>query len=633
MFENVAAKGGFDQVTLQQQWPTVAKEVLSSNIQGTERSIGWREAALVKQLHRSRLYDFERMLRNPQAENRADIGAKHGIGNIHKNGTSLENAEANPISHALPQPLSARFGTNSVAHINNGNQVKREPVPSPIESLDKNGEPHTDGKTAASVSSRPLSRSQQKRIERTNLSASTLMELFSTRPEFGRPLTWRHQLDSNPSTIMVQDYTKSPIPRVSSRILGRQREGLLLRRVERALSAEENQASERSAALNALITRTWSKGFFLALYPTLLDPIVNFAAQLMANLQSAGFLTPLLNNPVGDQDSPLSHLLRISTIFRNLSGSSHNVVLLASHNGALSTIAKLVVLPSSLRLPSSSHSLLQLQELVESLKAEEPSRYSDISTIEQPSIDTLQLLESLKTSSCEAQFNDIQINALEALCKIVSVLQLAPDRAAPQSQYVAPTLTSMEISSQGAELLEVMPVLVEIATSATTKATTLFLSVELLARLLMNSNSRPLWKSLPFEYRVNFIQTMIRYAMLDDEISDWALLGAMHFALNAFDLAVVLELTSTSAVVDKLMLMLSSYSTSPKAGTVDFVQHIAYRRHSFALRSAVILHRLVEFVSMKHLLLPYEELIANVILEAPAQISDAIFAVFLDMQS
>jgi len=471
------------------------------------------------------------------------------------------------------------------------------------------------------------------------MSPSALMELFSTRPEFGRPLTWRHHLEAGPS-IPIQDYTKTPIPRVSSRIMGRQREGLLLRRVERALR-DDSSAFERSSALNVLITRTWSKGFFLALYPTLLDPLLKYTHSLLSDVDTAVFANPLLNSPAGEQDSKLSHLLRISVIFRNISQSSHNVVLMASHQGVLSVMTQLIALSVEIdfiaQSSSSRYSLSHLQGLSEALASEtcvltrEGSEH--VHSRDRSCIDPVSVIQSLKTNSCESQLNDMQMNGLEVLCKLVSVVKLAPDREAPSSISLDSNFQDIDLSSHGLELLGVMPVLVELVTSESTKSNVLFIAVETLARLLLNSNSRPLWQSLPLASRTEFMETMLHYAVRDDELSDWALFAAFHFSLNAFDLAVVHSLTNTSAFVDVLVHLAASYATVPTSCPPEYTQAVAHRRYSFALRSAVILHRLVEFVSIKHLLLPYEDVIASMYLDAPVPISDALFVVFLEMQS
>lgn len=643
----MAFYGGFFPVTESEIWPAVLKIVLKVTGEDEEMLQLLASEGVVSEVMRlywSRLYAFERVFLSGQEDDGVDYASLDpGTVVEIENGDILEveqgaedEAHQAGSSRAASRPLSPHStATASKAYtgdysttVDDGEDWDSEEEPKPQTLLE--------------------TRSRRFKKPQLLLHPETLMEMFTARPEHGRPLTWRHTVDvTGAEKFAPQDYTKTPIPRVSGRLMGRHREGLLMRRLEKML-ADGPDARSRGAALESLVTRTWSKSFFLAIYPTLLDEVLRYTQTLLSNLQLESASSHLFNSENGDRDSSLNFLVRISVIFRNLAHASSNVNLLASHPGVIALLSNFASLkpferPIAAFKASSSHrSLSEIRDLTPSwckvdIPAETvlmedsnsdasptPSKSGDngTSTLSHTTESAASVILKLKSNEISGQLADIQLNAMESLSKLIHLMRLSPT-----------TSTAMrDLSPIGEELKKCMPVWVEIATSGRQKASLVFLAVESLARISMNSHSRPLWKTISVDSKAQLFSMLTRYAIMNDELADWALFVCYHLSLNAMDLSLAHALCKTSEILDHLMLLVASYSL-PSQGSAETQKVAAYRRHLFAVRSATILHRLVEFVSFRSYLLQHEETFAEVFLRAHAEVADPLHLVFLEMQS
>ena len=643
----MAFYGGFYPVTESEIWPAVLKIVLNVTEEDDEMSQLLTSDGVVSEVLRlywNRLYAFERVFLSGQADDGVDYASLEpgSILNL-ESGHDLEAEQGaedatyqTGSSRPTSRPLSPHSTTNaSKAYIGDNSTTVDD-------------REDWDSEEEAKPQSFIETRSRRFKKPQLLLHPETLMEMFTARPEHGRPLTWRHTVDmTSTEKFAPQDYTKTPIPRVSGRLMGRHREGLLMRRLEKML-ADGPDARSRGAALESLVTRTWSKSFFLAIYPTLLDEVLRYTQTLHSNLQLESSSSHLFNSENGDHDSSLTFLVRISVIFRNLAHASSNVNLLASHPGVIALLSNFASLkpferPIAAFKASSSHrTLSEIKELspswcnieiptsstlMEDQKTESTTNApktgdNGASALPHTTDSAISVILKLKSNEISSQLADIQLNAMESLTKLIHLMRLSPT-----------TTTAMrDLSPIGEELKKCMTVWVDIATSGRQKASLVFLAVESLARISMNSHSRPLWKTISVTSKAQLFLMLTRYAVMNDELADWSLFVCYHLSLNAMDLSLAHALCDTSEILDHLMLLVASYSL-PSQGNTETQKVASYRRHLFAVRSATILHRLVEFVSLRAYLLQHEETFAEVFLRAPPEVADPLHLVFLEMQS
>lgn len=647
-FESVAYYGGFFPVANGGLWPEVLRMVLNLSAEDTDAQEMLKSEGVVSEvayLYWTRLYAFERVFLQGQDDDGVDYASLESGTVLAMDTTDIEDIDIEDESEPN-QTAPARSKTLPTAPLRTDTTTKMEEGDYSEVNEDEDDVQSEDD---AKLQSETQSQFGDSKRGQLRPNPETLMEMFTARPEHGRPLTWRHIVEvTGVEKIAPQDYTKTPIPRASGRLMGRHREGLLMRRLEKIL-AEGPDARLRGAALESLVTRTWSKSFFLAIYPTLLDELLRYAQHLIANLQLESVSSHLFNSENGDHDSCFTFLLRISVIFRNLAHASSNVNILSSHPGVVALLSNFASLapfemPVSAFQDSISHHTLSdlvrmipswcetaipislLQEGASETDAKKPtSRLTTHGSEEAPhtSNDAVSIILRLKSSQILSQLADIQFNAMEALCKLVHLMRLSP---------LASKASLHPLSPIGMELKKCMPIWVDIATSGKHKATLVFIAVETLARISMNSHSRPLWKTIPIESRARLFETLIRYTIVNDEMADWALFACYHLSLNVLDLSLAHALYNHSEIIDHLMLLVAAYGL-PSQGSTDAQKAAAYRRHAFAVRSATILHRLAEFVSIRAGMLKHEDILAEIFLRAPSGVADPLFLVFLEMQS
>lgn len=712
LFHAVAFYGGFFAVTHSSLWPEVLKSTL--NLSGEdegELSIANDPQVISQtmQLYWTRLYALERVVLFSQPDDGVDYTLVDFEPMLFAPAEPLHGHEEEDSGMTQNSSFSSRPGTRP--HTPNTRYIGGK-------SLDKGlytenaSEEEDDGEDELENRNSTGKRILRVLSQRLKLNPASLMEMFTSRPEHGRPMTWRHNLDAMANEkLLAQDYTKTPLPRSSGRLMGRQREGLLMRRLEQIL-ANGPDTKSRAAALDTLVVRSFNKMFFLALYPMLLDELLRFTQDLISKV--AAYTSPaqlhsskshLFNSAASAPDSDLNLLTRISIIFRNLANSPSNTNLLASHPGViavLSNFASLVAfepLISSTNGGTSTHrTLSSVQQIgqpwcdngisttLDSLntvtsegnaKEKENLNASISSPVVPHTIENAtSIILRLKSTPMQGHFSEIQFNAMESLSKLISILRLSPSspsgslKSSAQSNQSS-RAPSKDLSQVGLEIKPCVPAWIEIvieqstaknnfdcgktnsnddklglndlsndndSRSASGKAhrpnSLVFLAVELLARLSTNPHSRPLWQSIPMKSRSSLIETLVQFAIVNDELSDWSLLACQNLALNALDISLAQSLANNLELIENLMLLGSAYSTpTPSQTPTEQQRMLAYRRHTFAVRAATILHRLVEFVPMRDTLLLHEETIADILLHAPVEISDPFHRVFLEMQS
>jgi hypothetical protein len=648
-FENVCEEGGFFVVNEHMAWPKVLELTLGREVYlavQRELPLGALVSAAMN-LYWSQLYALESVYLGSKPDSGVDFTK------IHFTDPALATYLSAPVEEVDLQTPSSTHGLlapHTPHTIGSGTHTAMD--------LDESDDAPSDSELEEDSSAGEALRTKV-RVERlarrfshkyVRLNPNALMEMFRTRPEHARPLTWRHQIDANPNAkSLTNDVTKTPIPKVSSRLMGRHRESLLMRRAEHAFNDDTN-GIERAAALTALQTRSWSKVFFIALYPTLLDSLLRYTRFLLDRLLTTSAASHLFNLPQNDAESDLTLLLRISIIFRNLSQASHNLNLLVTHSHVAEIIMKFINLRKSVSShipefkPILSRSLGEIQTICSSMKdfdqdilmelrdrTEETGNRAAEAT--SSSSDPLKVIQQLKSNNTLETIASIQFNALEALSVMVPLTKLAGTPGPVSLAHSMPHSGESSLSEQGMSIMECMPTLIEIVLNPTSKGATIFLAVESLAKLALNSNSHPMWQAQSTTSKAELISALVRFALLEDEISDWALFGAVHLALNALDLAVAQVLASSELFLNDLMLMVTNYANLPKTMSTEQYQMISYRRHTFATRSATILHRLVEFVPLNAYLLSFERAFADIYLHAPPELSNPFYRVFVEMQT
>jgi hypothetical protein len=688
LFETVGISGGFYEVTQQQAWPLVAEKLLPQYQQllsiGDDGLAARQAEEELKQMYWTRLYALERVLLFGESDLGIDYAQQGYESTLDTSPMHMEmdsTTDKSNLSNTNPNPPEV---TSSY--------VKREGYE---DEDDEEGEEDSedelseemedqDNQTNASLAA-DSDRAKRKVLTKVKLNPKALMELFTTRPEQGRPLTWRHHLEPPTEKIAVEDFTKTIVPPTSKRLTARNREGMLIHRLERALinamSSNNLSGTECVAALKTLTTRTYGKSFFISLYPMLLERLLKYTKSILNRLSLLrGSFAPLFNLPGDDRDTDLSQLVRISTILRNLAYGPHNVNLMASHPTIIALLSDFVsldpILPQVIahQYASARSTLSEVKNLVEASNhwntgnplaatsaastqvhtphTRTPTTPSHLKTTHMASaladapvdstISPISIMDSapsslpaatslilqLKSDFSASHLIDIQFNAMEALSRIVTYIRFKPldERSQDDQEY-------QDLSQTGRDIMRCLPILAQTAVSTSSKSSTVFLAVELLAKISMNSNSRPMWKILDCDHTVALMSNLIRFALLDDELSDWSMLAALHISLNALNLPMAQTLCKNICVIEDLMLLCSAFNNIPKTGPTETLQNLAFRRHTLAQRAAVILHKLVEFVPLKEVLLKYESIIADVYSNAPSEIADPLYRVFLEMQT
>lgn len=604
-------------------------------------------AEALKLLFWSNLWAFERVLVHNEPDNGVDYSQQPYESNDKSTPKPADEATNPSLSNTTPQTPRT---TASDAHMD-VNGAEDDALEIPIIDDDDSGQAPL-AIAPSTVSIPQVDVPKKTRLKPLKIAPSRLLEYFTARPEQGRPLTWRHFLEPPLEKFSVEDFTKTPIPSSSNRLMSRQREGILMHKIERALS--ENAAPhETDSALKTLVARTWGRSFFAALYPITIERLLRFTKYISQKLtlyQSAS--TALFNLPTDERDSDLTRILRISTIFRNIAYAQQNVSLLASHPGIVAVLCDFCSLEpyftaaSAHQRHSQHYTLAHIRtlqnhwtgatvEIPSQLLAAESSA-SDakdkMHAAKPPSLtNALSFLMHLKCDHSASLLEEIQYNGMEALCRIVQLVRFRPldDTIIDLSQAIDQT----NLSSFGSDIQRCLPMLIELALSTTTRSSATFLAVELLAKISMNPNSRGMFLSLKIDSLAALMKTMIQYAVVEDELCDWAMLVPYQLSLNAMSLPIAQALCDSTDVLDNLLLLVSAYASVPKTGTAETLNHLAYRRHVLAMRSAVVINKLVGFVPLGPTLLKYENVIADVYLHAPQEIADPMYRVFLEMQS
>lgn len=334
-----------------------------------------------------------------------------------------------------------------------------------------------------------------------NADAPPAVTLYTARPTI---LTGTWQLNSGLFLGNTQDYTRTPIPQYSFRLFGRNKEGLIVRQLERSLKS--TNPYYYSTALSMLVSRSWDAYFSLTTYELIIDRLYTLFKKLKkrCRMYSQRESHDLLNmSDNGEND--LYQLYKISAILRNFSFTPQNVEVLSSSYPCIKMITDLIQLKFLDTTPIKSDPVnikednLSLSDCVDILFKKPPS---DLHSI----------------------IDATQSHGIEALTNIAHKVRfLKTENHKVSSNRMNTFGDNTNFSKEGTLLSNSIPFLAELYFSSNSDVI-LYLLTELFGKFSTNPNTKDIWCEFTDEKLGMLFNMLIQYTLTDEYISEWAIL-------------------------------------------------------------------------------------------------------------
>lgn len=416
---------------------------------------------------------------------------------------------------------------------------------------------------------------------------------YTARPNT-QTATWL--LQQSPSYVgNVQDYTRTPIPTYSSRLLAKNKEGLMIKQLERSLQSTDPK--EYNVALNVLTVKSWNPNFYLAIHSYTLENLYRLF-KFIKNRFDKSEGSYIFN--AKDEQNNLYQLCKISTILKNFSFSEPNADYLATNYKCIKMITELI------KLEGFEQKIKEIREIYQKDQNYNSTYDSKLGSI-------LSTKEDLLISSLVALAN-IANRIWFLKSKKESAIDLLNDDNSNDSN----SYKFLKEYSKESEYLENFAGYLIWVFLKNSNDSIRYLVIEILAKLSSNQNSKPIWDKIKEDHFVSFFLKSIDLAIIDKDIAEWSMLALRNISNFIMNPSIAQKLIKANErlISDMVNLVISNFNIFEQNGP-DYVEKSKrFSRELFiAKKTCDILLKFAQIDEVSKHLLIYENNFIDIMLK------------------